>query len=44
MRTDETICLNSKVDGVQPSVGSRIYYGGGRIGCYHNRIQELDFI
>lgn len=29
MRTDETICLNSKVDGKQPSVGSRIYYGGG---------------
>lgn len=29
MRTDETICLNSKVDGKQPSVGDRIYYGGG---------------
>ena len=29
MRTDRTICLNSKVDGKQPSVGDRIYYGGG---------------
>ena len=29
MRTDETICLNSKVDGKQPSLADRIYYGGG---------------
>lgn len=29
MRTDETICLNSKVDGKQPYIEDRIYYGGG---------------
>ena len=29
MRKDQTICLNSKVDGKQPSVADRIYYGGG---------------
>lgn len=28
MRTDETICLNSKVDGKQPSLTDRIYWGG----------------
>lgn len=25
----ETICLNSKVDGKQPFIEDRIYYGGG---------------
>lgn len=29
MRTDETICLNSKVDGKQPSLENRIYFWGG---------------
>lgn len=29
MRTDETICLNSKVDGKQPYIEDRVYYGGG---------------
>lgn len=29
MKTDETICLNSMVDGKQPSLTKRIYYGGG---------------
>lgn len=29
MRTDETICLNSIVDGKQPYIEDRIYYGGG---------------
>ena len=29
MRTDETICLNSKVDGRQPSLEDRIYWQGG---------------
>lgn len=29
MRTDGTICLNSKVDGKQPYIEDRIYYGGG---------------
>ena len=29
MTTDETICLNSKVDGKQPYIEDRIYYGGG---------------
>lgn len=29
MKTDETICLNSKVDGKQPYIEDRIYYGGG---------------
>ena len=28
MRTDETICLNSIVDGKQPPVADRIYWGG----------------
>ena len=28
MRTDETICLNSIVDGKQPYIEDRIYYGG----------------
>lgn len=28
MKTDETICLNSKVDGKQPYIEDRIYYGG----------------
>lgn len=29
MKTDRTICLNSKVDGKQPYIEDRIYYGGG---------------
>lgn len=29
MRTDETICLNSIVDGKQPYIEDRIYFGGG---------------
>lgn len=29
MKTDETICLNSKVDGKQPYIEDRVYYGGG---------------
>lgn len=29
MRTDKTICLNSKVNGKQPYIEDRIYYGGG---------------
>lgn len=29
MKTDTTICLNSKVDGKQPYIEDRIYYGGG---------------
>ena len=29
MRTDQTICLNSKVDGKQPSLENRIYFMGG---------------
>lgn len=28
MKTDETICLNSKVDGKQPYIEDRVYYGG----------------
>ena len=38
MRTDETICLNSKVDGKQPSIEDRIYYGGGLLYCGDNRM------
>lgn len=29
MKTDETICLNSKVDGKQPSLEHRIYSADG---------------
>ena len=29
MRTDRTICLNSKVDGKQPYIEDRIYWAGG---------------
>ena len=29
MRTDQTLCLNSKVDGKQPSLEYRIYHTGG---------------
>lgn len=29
MRTDVTICLNSKVDGKQPPIEDRIYWMGG---------------
>ena len=29
MKTDKTICLNSLVDGKQPYIEDRIYYGGG---------------
>ena len=29
MRTDTTICLNSKVDGKHPYIEARIYPGGG---------------
>ena len=29
IKTDETICLNSIVDGKQPYIEDRIYWGGG---------------
>ncbi len=29
MRTDRTVCLNSRVDGRQPSLEDRIYWPGG---------------
>lgn len=29
MKMDETICLNSKVNGKQPSLEFRIYHSGG---------------
>ncbi len=29
MMTDKTICVNSKVDGKQPSLEHRIYWWGG---------------
>lgn len=29
MNTDETICLNSKINGKQPSLEFRIYHPGG---------------
>lgn len=29
MKTDTTICLNSKVNGKQPSLEDRIYHPGG---------------
>ena len=41
MRTDETICLNSKVNGVQPSLADRIYYGGGYFYRYNSSVASL---
>ena len=41
MRTDETICLNSKVNGKQPSLADRIYYGGGYFNGYNARVASL---
>lgn len=38
MRTDETICLNSIVDGKQPYIEDRIYYGGGHLRGYHRHL------
>lgn len=29
MKTDTTICLNSLVDGKQPYIEDRVYFGGG---------------
>lgn len=40
MRTDETICLNSKVDGKQPYIEDRIYYGGHKCRN-HGNIRKL---
>lgn len=41
MRTDQTICLNSKVDGKQPYIEDRIYYGGGHKCRNHGNIRKL---
>ena len=38
MRTDVTICLNSIVDGKQPYIEDRIYYGGGGHLRRHHRL------
>lgn len=40
MRTDETICLNSIVDGKQPYIEDRIYYGGHLRG-YNRHLFKL---
>lgn len=37
MKTDETICLNSKVNGKQPSLEHRIYSVGGGSTCDDNK-------
>jgi hypothetical protein len=46
MRTDETICLNSLVNGKQPSVGQRFYWWGGVFPavtvCFNNYVIYLD--
>lgn len=34
---NETICLNSKVNGKQPSLKDRVYDGGGAIIRHHDR-------
>lgn len=41
MRTDETICLNSLVNGKQPYIEDRIYYGGGHLRRHHRLILKL---
>lgn len=45
MNTDKTICLNSKVNGRQPSLEDRIYHMGG-VGpaittCFFYNILEI---
>lgn len=41
MRTDETICLNSIVDGKQPYIEDRIYYGGGYFSRDYRHLCKL---
>lgn len=45
MRTDETICFNSKVNGKQPSLQDRVYYPGGAAPaittCFFYNILEI---
>ena len=38
MKTDTTICLNSKVNGKQPSLEDRIYHMGGGSTSDDNRV------
>jgi len=45
MKTDTTICLNSKVNGKQPSLEDRIYHPGGAAPaittCFFYNILEI---
>ena len=45
MKTDQTICLNSKVNGKQPSLEDRIYHMGGVAPaittCFYYSILEI---
>lgn len=42
MKTDQTICLNGKVNGVQPSLEDRVYHtgGGGTSSDYEFSLQR----
>lgn len=42
MKTDETICLNSKVNGKQPSLEHRIYNVGGGSICDNDKFSLHD--
>ena len=42
MKTDETICLNSKVNGKQPSLEHRIYNVGGGSTCDNDKLSLYD--
>lgn len=45
MKTDQTICLNSKVNGVQPSLEDRVYHTGGVAPAittgFHYNVMEI---
>jgi len=41
MKTDVTICLNSKVNGKQPYIEDRVYFGGGHLTRYNCDILKL---
>lgn len=54
MRTDETICLNSKVNGKQPYIEDRVFFGGVALvspqpspltdaGCFTKKIHLIRY-
>ena len=41
MMSDGMICVNSKVDGKQPYIEDRIYYGGGVFTGHYSEFRKL---